>query len=164
MMVHNLSGDNPLTLSSIAWVSPLVGMSLLTLAGRVAFEFVPGSLLKGLVYGVHTCAMGILTNIPSGDWAGLITLRKVLGTYIGLPSALQGLSANGVSTTWNASETLASVALVTASLGLSIFGGMHVITANMIGHATAAVTKVVSARLFALFAEKSPQKAATAQL
>jgi len=34
----------------------------------------------------------------------------------------------------------------------------------MIGHATAAVTKVVSARLFALFAEKSPQKAATAQL
>ncbi len=156
-IIHRLAGNNELTLQRIAWMSPAIGMSLLTLAGRAAFEFIPNSLFKGLIYGVHSCAMGMLTNIPSGDWAGMITLRKVLGHCIELPSALQPLSRNGQDATWQRSEILSSIALITASLGFSFFGGFHVITANMIGHATAAATKVLSARIFAVFAEKQQQ-------
>ncbi len=158
-IIHRLAGDSELTLRRIAWLSPAIGMSLLTLAGRAAFELMPNALLKGLIYGVHSCAMGMLTNIPSVHWAGMITLRKVLGSYIGLPTALQSLSGSGQKTTWQRSEILASVALITASLGLSFFGGFHVITANVTGHAAAAATKVVSARLFAIFAEKQQQPA-----
>lgn len=153
-MIHQLAGKSDLTLRRIAWMAPAIGISLLTLVGRVTFEFMPNNLLKGLIYGVHSCAMGMLTNIPSGDWAGMITLRKVLGVYIGLPSALEPLSHKDKNVIWQASEILASATLVTASLGLSFFGGFHVITANMIGHVAAATTKVVSARVFAHFAEK----------
>lgn len=157
-LIHRLAGNSDLTLRRIAWLSPAIGMPLLTLAGRAAFELMPNALLKGLIYGVHSCAMGMLTNFPFDDW-GMITLRKVLGSYIGLHTALQSLSRSGQKTTLQRSEILASVALITASLGLSFFGGFHVITANVIGHTAAAVTKVVSARVFAIFAEKQQQPA-----
>ncbi len=154
VMITHLSGGSQPTLRRIAWLSPAIGMSLLTLTGRVAFELMPNPLLKGLIYGVHSCAMGMLTNIPGGGLLGMITLRKVLGGYIGLPSAMAPLSENETKTTWQRSEILASAAFITASLGLSFFGGFHVITANVIGHSVAALTKVVSARVFAVFAEK----------
>ena len=156
-LIHRLAGNSDLTLRRIAWLSPAIGMPLLTLAGRAAFELMPNALLKGLIYGVHSCAMGMLTNVRGNR--EMITLRKVLGSYIGLRTARQSLSRSGQKTTLQRSEILASVALITASLGLSFFGGFHVITANVIGHTAAAVTKVVSARVFAIFAEKQQQPA-----
>ncbi|MDP1607955.1 MAG: hypothetical protein Q8L98_01425 [Chlamydiales bacterium] len=159
-MIHQLAGKSELTLRRIAWMAPAVGISLLTLVGRVAFEFMPNSLLKGLVYGVHSCAMAMLTNIPSGDWLGVITLRKVLVVFTDLPSALEPLSYKDRDIIWKLSEMLASVALVTASLGLSFFGGFHVVTANTIGHVAAAATKVVSARVFAHLAAKEQEEVA----
>lgn len=156
--IYRLVGRNELRLRKIAWLSPAVGISLLTLAGRVAFDLMPGPFLKGLIYGVHSCAMRILTNIPRCDSAGIITLRKVLVNYGDLPSVLEKLSLAGRDITWQQSEILSSVAFVTASLGLSFFGGFHMITANVIGHVAAAITKVVSARVFAIFAQQQQQE------
>lgn len=159
-LIDHLANNYKIEFGKIAWLSPALGMPLLTLAGRAAFECMPHPILKGLVYGVHSCAMGMLTNIPNGIPYRMITLRKVLGVYAGFPAALEPLSKRGLNTTLQRSEILASVAFITATLGLGFFGGFHVITANLIAHTVATVTNVVSARIFAVFAEKKQQLAA----
>jgi hypothetical protein len=118
-------------------------MSLLTLVGRAAFELMPNAFLKGVIYGMYSCAIRTLINSPLEDGRAIITLRRVLSSYIGLSSALNTLSQDAQYNSDLRSETLASVVVVTASLGLSFFGGFHIITADVIGHAAAAVTKVV---------------------
>ena len=152
--VYRLAGSNPNTLRKISWLAPAVGIPIFTLAGRATYEAMPNSFLKGAVFGLHTSAMGLLTNIPNGDWAGMITLRKVLGSWIQLPSALGPLTQKGLKNTDKRSETLASATFLISSFGLSFFKGVHTITANTIGHVAAAATKVISARVFARFAEK----------
>ncbi len=153
-IVHHFAGDKILKLRRIGWVSPAIGISLVTLIGRASFNFMPNALLKGVIYGVHSCAIGMLTNISAGYYSQIIPLRKVLQSYVPLPFTVETLSGNGVNTISKWSEIFSSLAFITASLGLSFFGGFHVITANVIGHTAGAATKVVSSRLLAIFAEK----------
>lgn len=156
--VNKLAGSNKNIHRKISWLAPALGISIMTLAGRAMYEAAPNSFLKGAVFGWNSYALGLLTNIPFGDWAGLITLRKVFATWLQLPSALQSLSSKGLFHTEKRSEILASVTFFVSSFGLGFFRGMHPVTANTVGHVAAAATKVISARAFALFAEKrNPQ-------
>lgn len=152
--VQRLAGPNVDILRKISLLAPAFGISIMTLAGRAMYEAAPYSFLKGAVFGSHSFALELLTNIPFGDWAGLITLRKVFATWLQLPSALQSLSSKGLFQTEKRSEILASVTFFVSSFGLNFFRGMHPVTANTVGHVAAAATKVISARAFALFAEK----------
>jgi len=156
-MTYLLAGNNENTLGKIAWIAPVSGVFLLNLIGRVSYDLMSNSFLKGTVYGLHSTAMGMLTNIPSGGWAGLITLRKVLGSYTQLPSALKQLSKNSVDSIGKKSEIVSSATFITASLAASFFGGFHVMTANMIGHIAAAITKVASAHLLIAFTKTTPE-------
>lgn len=152
-----LSKTTQLSPNYFAWIAPAMGMPLLTLAGRVAFDLTANPFLKGAVYGIHTFAMGLITNTPS-TWSELIGLRQVISNFMGLQSAMGQLTDANRVRTLGISEYLSSAAFLTASLGLSFFGGFHVITANATGYAVAAVVAAVSARTLAYFGEKKPQE------
>ncbi len=154
-LVHRISGGDINLTNRFAWLSPTIGMPLLTLAGRVAFDATSSPLLRGLVHGVHTSAMCLLTNSPV-SWSGMITLRQALGNAVGLPSAVAPLLDGERQLIVIMSEVAASAAFLTASLGLSFFGGFHVISANVLGHVAAAVTAVAVARLAAIPATRDP--------
>jgi hypothetical protein len=150
LIVQKFAGNNQELLNKITWLAPALGMPLLAFVGRVTYDLIPVAGLKGVVYGIHTMAMCWLSNIPRGGWSGMITLRSVLGSAIKLPRSLGAISQQAtLNQINNRSEMLSSVAFITASVGLSFFGGFHVITANLIGHALAAATKVFSAKAFA---------------
>ncbi len=149
VIVQEIAGNNQGLLSKIAWVAPAIGIPLLAFAGRVTYDLIPLPALKGVIYGIHSIAMCWLSNIPNGGCLGMITLRRVLGSALKLPRSLGAISDQAVvHEIDNKSERLSSVAFIAASIGLSVFGGFHVITANAIGHALAAATKVVSAKVF----------------
>jgi len=156
--VYRLAGFNVDILRKISWLAPAFGISIMTLAGRVMYEAAPNSFLKGAVFGLHPFALGFLTNSRFGYCAGLITLRQVLGDWIQLPSALQSLSNKSLTLVDERSEILASATFLVSSFSLNFFRGIHPVTANTVSHVVAAATKVISARVFALFAKKrNPQ-------
>jgi len=138
----------------LAWIAPALGISAVTLLGRVAYDFMPNSLLKGLIYGVHTAAIGMLTNVVRCDWPQTITLRSVFDIHLNIPHVFENLSKNGQKVTWERSELLASAAFITTSFALSFFGGFHVITANVAAHVTAAAIKSISPYFLATIAQK----------
>jgi len=156
-IAYYVSKNTNLSIKYVAWIAPAMGMPLLTLAGRVAFDLTANPFLKGAVYGIHTFAMGVITNTPS-TWAGLIGLRQVIANFMGLQSATKHLTQTDYLRTLAISEYLSSAAFLTASLGLSFFGGFHVITANATGYAVATVVAAVSTRTLAYFGEKKPQE------
>ncbi len=157
IMVHHLAGGDESRLRKISWIAPALGMSVVAFTGRVVFDLMSNNLLKGIVFGVHACAMRLLANIPSASWAGMITLRSALGDCIQLKPALETLSNTGLKNALHGSEVLSGVALVTTSFALSVFGGFHIITANAIAHVAAAVTAAVVARMSAIIEEQRPQ-------
>lgn len=52
--VYRIAGDDKEVLRKKAWIAPASGMFLLNLAGRVSYELMPGGILKGLIFGVHS--------------------------------------------------------------------------------------------------------------
>lgn len=159
-IIRSLAKKSGLTRRKIDWIAPVLGISLLALAGRAAFDLTPNHLLKGLIYGLYTGAMGKLTIVPSDDKTEIITLFMALGNYVQLPSALDRLfrlCPLNERSVWETSDSLASFAFIITSVALSIFGGFHMMMVNMIAHVIAATTFVVAARVLAMHAEKHPR-------
>lgn len=133
-------------------LSPAAGMTILSLAGRLTYDLMPYPALKGLVYGIHTYAMGILANNSKYNQS-LSSLRQIVYPYTLFLASTQKNSGNGDVFTHVNSEYLSSAMLVIASFALSFFG-FHVITANVLAHALAATVKYVSYQTLSHFAEK----------
>lgn len=134
IQLSSLLSSSGALLQKASSASPALEISLLTLASRIAFGFMPNIFLKGATCCIHSYLTERLTSNRC-KWAGTISLADGLQQFKHLIHAPQLPSL----------ASLRRYGTVPVAMALSFLGGFHVITAITITHIAAA-----------LFLEKQP--------